>query len=143
MIPYFPIVMMMRKVAPQPTYSMCGSTGLTWNDVTSPTGKVWMDRSIRQIRIPTSTSDTAGAVLYQWGRLSDGKMLYDINGKKLLLFGDSKCELCKETMPELQKAIFNKEITPILIADVKMTDLFYIQLITVFLISILFTTHLE
>ena len=41
--------------------------------VTSPTGKVWMDRNLGASRVATSVTDSlAYGELYQWGRRSDG-----------------------------------------------------------------------
>ena len=41
--------------------------------VTSPTGKVWMDRNLGASRVATSSTDyQAYGGLYQWGRNSDG-----------------------------------------------------------------------
>jgi uncharacterized protein (TIGR02145 family) len=42
-------------------------------DVTTATGKTWMDRNLGATRAATSSTDTdAYGDLYQWGRLSDG-----------------------------------------------------------------------
>ena len=42
-------------------------------DVTSATGKVWMDRNLGSDQVATSSSDAASyGDLYQWGRCSDG-----------------------------------------------------------------------
>ena len=42
-------------------------------DVTSPTGKIWMDRNLGASRVATSSNDSeAYGDLYQWGRNSDG-----------------------------------------------------------------------
>ena len=42
-------------------------------DVTSPTGKVWMDRNLGATRAATATNDAQSyGSLYQWGRGSDG-----------------------------------------------------------------------
>lgn len=42
-------------------------------DVTSLTGKVWMDRNLGASRVATSSTDTeAYGDYYQWGRLADG-----------------------------------------------------------------------
>ena len=45
----------------------------TVSTVTSPTGKVWMDRNLGASRVATSSTDTeAYGDLYQWGRDTDG-----------------------------------------------------------------------
>lgn len=42
-------------------------------DVTSSTGKTWMDRNLGASRVPTSSTDSeAYGDLYQWGRFTDG-----------------------------------------------------------------------
>jgi uncharacterized protein (TIGR02145 family) len=42
-------------------------------DVTSPTGKVWMDRNLGAFRAATASDDAQSyGSLYQWGRSSDG-----------------------------------------------------------------------
>ena len=42
-------------------------------DVTSTTGKVWMDRNLGATQVATNTNDTAAyGDLYQWGRAKDG-----------------------------------------------------------------------
>ena len=47
--------------------------GLTYHEVTSPTGRVWLDRNLGASRVATSSTDSeAYGYLYQWGRLSDG-----------------------------------------------------------------------
>lgn len=44
--------------------------------ITTPTGKVWMDRNLGATRVATSSSDAASfGDLYQWGRLTDGHQL--------------------------------------------------------------------
>ena len=41
--------------------------------VTSPTGKIWMDRNLGATQVATSSTDAASyGDLYQWGRRSDG-----------------------------------------------------------------------
>ncbi|MDX9749180.1 MAG: FISUMP domain-containing protein [Paludibacter sp.] len=46
---------------------------LTTSTITSPTGKVWMDRNLGASRVATSsTDDQAYGDLYQWGRGTDG-----------------------------------------------------------------------
>jgi uncharacterized protein (TIGR02145 family) len=62
-----------RPTSGLPTYSMCGRSNWTWNDVTNPTtGKVWMDRNLGANRVATSSTDAqAYGMTYQWGRLSD------------------------------------------------------------------------
>jgi uncharacterized protein (TIGR02145 family) len=47
--------------------------GTTVVDVTSPTGKIWMDRNLGATQVATSSTDANSyGDLYQWGRLSDG-----------------------------------------------------------------------
>jgi uncharacterized protein (TIGR02145 family) len=42
-------------------------------DVTSPTGKTWMDRNLGATQVATSSTDAAAyGDLYQWGRGNDG-----------------------------------------------------------------------
>lgn len=51
----------------------CASGPTEIVDVTSPTGKVWMDRNLGASRAATSSTDTeAYGDLYQWGRGADG-----------------------------------------------------------------------
>lgn len=51
----------------------CGGTVIPIVDVTSPTGKVWMDRNLGASQVATSSTDAASyGDLYQWGRCSDG-----------------------------------------------------------------------
>ncbi len=55
-----------------PTFP-CGGTVIPIVDVTSPTGKVWMDRNLGASQVATSSTDAAAyGDLYQWGRCSDG-----------------------------------------------------------------------
>lgn len=50
-----------------------GSTPTTVVDITSSTGKVWMDRNLGASRVATSATDYyAYGCLYQWGRGNDG-----------------------------------------------------------------------
>jgi uncharacterized protein (TIGR02145 family) len=45
-------------------------------DVTSPTGRVWMDRNLGATQVATSSTDAASyGDLYQWGRAADGHQL--------------------------------------------------------------------
>lgn len=57
-----------------PPEHYCGSDNETIvNDVTSVTGKVWMDRNLGANQAATSSTDTdAYGDLYQWGRCADG-----------------------------------------------------------------------
>ena len=51
----------------------CNATSTTVVEVTSPTGKIWMDRNLGATQAATSKSDAAAyGDLYQWGRDSDG-----------------------------------------------------------------------
>jgi uncharacterized protein (TIGR02145 family) len=50
-----------------------GAPGTTLVEVTSPTGRVWMDRNLGASRVAISSKDSlAYGDLYQWGRGSDG-----------------------------------------------------------------------
>jgi uncharacterized protein (TIGR02145 family) len=64
-------------VNPQPAYPansvFCASGPTLVVDVTSPTGKTWMDRNLGATQVATSSTDAAAyGDLYQWGRGSDG-----------------------------------------------------------------------
>jgi uncharacterized protein (TIGR02145 family) len=64
-------------VNPQPAYPVnsvfCASGPTLVVDVTSPTGKTWMDRNLGATQVATSSTDAAAyGDLYQWGRGSDG-----------------------------------------------------------------------
>ena len=49
-----------------------------YEQVTSTTGKIWMDRNLGATRVATSNTDyLAYGSLYQWGRGSDGHQLID------------------------------------------------------------------
>lgn len=51
----------------------CGAGETAVVDVTSGTGKVWMDRNLGASQVATSSTDAmAYGDLYQWGRFSDG-----------------------------------------------------------------------
>ncbi len=55
-----------------PTFP-CGGTVIPIVDVTSPTGRIWMDRNLGASQVATSSTDAAAyGDLYQWGRCSDG-----------------------------------------------------------------------
>jgi uncharacterized protein (TIGR02145 family) len=44
-----------------------------FQDVTTPTGKIWMDRNLGATQVASASNDfNAYGSLYQWGRLSDG-----------------------------------------------------------------------
>ncbi len=63
--------------APQPAYPAgtvhCGGVATIVNNVTSPTGKIWMDRNLGATQVATSSTDAnAYGDLYQWGRRADG-----------------------------------------------------------------------
>ncbi|NCC88394.1 MAG: hypothetical protein EOM05_11140, partial [Clostridia bacterium] len=50
--------------------------GQIWKDVTSPTGKIWMDRNLGASQVATSSTDAASyGDLYQWGRATDGHQI--------------------------------------------------------------------
>jgi hypothetical protein len=64
-------------VNPQPAYPVnsvfCASGPTLVVDVTSPTGKTWMDRNLGATQVATSSTDAAAyGDLYQWGRGNDG-----------------------------------------------------------------------
>ncbi|MDO5976705.1 FISUMP domain-containing protein [Flavivirga jejuensis] len=49
------------------------TSGLMWQDITSATGKIWMDRNLGASQVATSSNDAdAYGDLYQWGRAADG-----------------------------------------------------------------------
>jgi uncharacterized protein (TIGR02145 family) len=51
----------------------CASGPTAIVDVTSPTGKIWMDRNLGASQVATSSTDAAAyGDLYQWGRRADG-----------------------------------------------------------------------
>jgi uncharacterized protein (TIGR02145 family) len=61
----------------QPAYPAgtvhCGGVATIVNNVTSPTGKIWMDRNLGASRVAQSSTDAnAYGDLYQWGRRADG-----------------------------------------------------------------------
>jgi len=50
--------------------------GFFYDLVTSPTGRVWLDRNLGATQVATSSTDSASyGWLYQWGRGSDGHQL--------------------------------------------------------------------
>ena len=50
--------------------------GLTYQEVTSGTGKTWMDRNLGATQVATSSTDAASyGDLYQWGRNTDGHQI--------------------------------------------------------------------
>jgi uncharacterized protein (TIGR02145 family) len=54
-------------------YVHCNGTPTAIVDVTSPTGKVWMDRNLGANRAATSSTDAeAYGSHFQWGRFADG-----------------------------------------------------------------------
>jgi uncharacterized protein (TIGR02145 family) len=68
-------VAVQAALAPQyPTNSVfCASGPTAIVDVTSPTGKIWMDRNLGASQAATSSTDAAAyGDLYQWGRRADG-----------------------------------------------------------------------
>ena len=63
--------------ASPPTYAAgtvhCNGTPTAIVDVTTSTGKTWMDRNLGATQVASSSTDTASyGDLYQWGRGSDG-----------------------------------------------------------------------
>lgn len=54
-------------------YVFCSGTPTVVQDVTSPTGKIWMDRNLGASQVATSSTDAAAyGDLFQWGRFADG-----------------------------------------------------------------------
>lgn len=57
--------------------------------VTSPTGRVWMDRNLGATQVATSATDAASfGDLYQWGRLKDGHEIINSPNTSTLSTGD-------------------------------------------------------
>lgn len=53
--------------------SPCPDINFTWNEITTATGRIWMDRNLGATQVATSGTDAnAFGDLYQWGRLQDG-----------------------------------------------------------------------
>jgi thioredoxin-related protein len=50
-------------------------------------------------------------------QVSDERMLYDIEGKKLLLFSDSGCTPCTDIMPSVISSVHDKPITLIIVSN--------------------------
>jgi hypothetical protein len=63
-----------NSAGPWPSgYIHCNGIPTIIADVTSPTGKVWMDRNLGANRVATSSTDAqAYGSLFQWGRFADG-----------------------------------------------------------------------
>jgi uncharacterized protein (TIGR02145 family) len=56
-----------------PPLSLLLLGGIHYNEVTSATGRIWLDRNLGASRVATSSTDSeAYGDLYQWGRLTDG-----------------------------------------------------------------------
>lgn len=56
-----------------PPLSLLLLGGIHYNEVTSVTGAIWLDRNLGASRVATSSTDSAAyGDLYQWGRLTDG-----------------------------------------------------------------------
>jgi hypothetical protein len=75
--------------APQPAYPAgtvhCGGVATIVNNVTSPTGKIWMDRNLGATQVATSSTDAnAYGDLYQWGRRADGHQCRNSNTTSIL-----------------------------------------------------------
>jgi len=75
--------------APQPAYPAgtvhCGGVATIVNNVTSPTGKIWMDRNLGATQVATSSTDAnAYGNLYQWGRRADGHQCRNSNTTSIL-----------------------------------------------------------
>ncbi len=50
--------------------------GLEYQLITSPTGRVWLDRNLGATKVASSINDSASyGHLYQWGRLADGHQI--------------------------------------------------------------------
>ena len=59
-----------------PAITTHASSGTTVSDITSATGRVWMDRNLGASQVATSATDAnAYGSLYQWGRGNDGHQL--------------------------------------------------------------------
>ena len=55
------------------TANNCDGSSFTYNEVTSRTGRIWMDRNLGASQVATNSVDAASyGDLYQWGRLKDG-----------------------------------------------------------------------
>src|ERR1039458_8181346 len=55
-----------------PTFTYKGASW-TYNEVTGPDSRTWMDRDLGATQVATSLTDTASyGDLFQWGRLDDG-----------------------------------------------------------------------
>jgi len=55
------------------TANNCDGSSFTYNEVTSLTGRIWMDRNLGASQVATNSVDAASyGDLYQWGRLKDG-----------------------------------------------------------------------
>ena len=70
----FTVSVQSALAAQYPTSSVfCASGPTAIVDVTSPTGKIWMDRNLGASQVATSSTDAAAyGDLYQWGRGNDG-----------------------------------------------------------------------
>ncbi len=56
-----------------PPLSLLLLGGMDYNEVTSATGRIWLDRNLGASRVAESSTDSeAYGDLYQWGRLTDG-----------------------------------------------------------------------
>lgn len=64
----------LQMIGGVPTWT--GGTPPTPSSVTSPTGKIWMDRNLGASQVATSSTDAASyGDLYQWGRGTDGHQI--------------------------------------------------------------------
>lgn len=69
---------------------VCEDSVFTWNDVTSPTGKVWMDRNLGARQVATSSTDADSyGDLYQWGRGKDGHQCRNSNTTSIISSTDT------------------------------------------------------
>lgn len=86
--------------------------GFVYNEVTSPTGRIWMDRNLGASQVAISSTDSASyGDLYQWGRATDGHEKRDSNTTDILNDGsadapiDNTSEWRVPTIFEWQKEI--------------------------------------
>ena len=70
--------------------NMTGAGGAVSTTVTSPTGRVWMDRNLGASQVATSSTDAAAyGSLFQWGRAADGHQLRTSGNTSTLSSGDT------------------------------------------------------
>lgn len=67
-----------RTVVASVTNNCSASNPTPVVEVTSPTGRIWMDRNLGATRVATSSTDTqAYGSLFQWGRSADGHQCFN------------------------------------------------------------------